>query len=161
MSSSLFSHAPDLPEQPAPLPDLQCEVAVPHAPAQAFEGFTDLIHLWWPVESRSVYGEGSHLEFEDRVLAETSPADEVSIWGEVLDWQPADSLRLTWHPGTSAASASEVRIAFVASGEDRTLVRLVHSGWEKDPDGAARRGDYEAGWPGILARYARFMGGPA
>jgi len=161
MSPSLFSHAPDLPDRPEPQPPVHCEVVVPHAPTEAFEGFTDLIHLWWPVDSRSVFGEGSHVEFEDRVLTETSPTDEVSVWGEILDWQPPVRLSLTWHPGTTPAAADTVEVGFTASGEDTTLVRLNHTGWERDPDGAARRADYAVGWPAVLERYLRFMGGTA
>ncbi|NKX50516.1 hypothetical protein HER39_08030, partial [Arthrobacter deserti] len=76
-------------------------------------------------------------------------------------WQPARSLRLSWHPGTNAAAAGTVEVEFIASGPERTLVRLTHAGWEQDPDGAARRARYAQDWPAILGRYARFMGGAA
>jgi Activator of Hsp90 ATPase homolog 1-like protein len=158
MNASLFSHAPDLPERSAPQPALHAETTVPHGTTEAFDGFTDLIHLWWPVESRSVFGEGSHLEFEDRVLAETSSSDEVAVWGEVLAWEPGRGLRLRWHPGRSAAAAGTVDVEFVPSGPETTLVRLTHAGWEQDPDGTARRAEYAAAWPEVLGRYARFMG---
>ncbi|MCG2624873.1 SRPBCC domain-containing protein [Arthrobacter sp. I2-34] len=161
MSPSLFSHAPDLPDRPEPQPPVHCEVTVPHAATEAFEGFTDLIHLWWPVDSHSVYGEGSHVEFEDRVLTETSPADEVSIWGDVLDWQPPVRLRVTWHPGTTPATAGTVDVEFAPAADGSTVVRLTHTGWERDPEGASRRAEYAAGWPPVLHRYVRFMGGTA
>ncbi|MFD1212235.1 SRPBCC domain-containing protein [Arthrobacter sp. GCM10027362] len=160
MSSSLFSHAPDRPDRPEPLPDLHCEVTVPHGPKEAFEGFTDLIHLWWPVESDSVFGEGSHVEFEYPVLTETSPADEIVVWGEILDWQPARRLRMSWHPGRSAA-AGGIEIEFIASGADATLVRLTHTGREQGPDGQGRRAESAAGWQAVLDGYARFMGAAA
>jgi hypothetical protein len=159
MSSSLFSHAPDTPDRPGPLPALHCEVTVPHAPTEAFDGFTDLVHLWWPVESHSVFGEGSHVEFEERTLAETSAEDEVSVWGEILDWQPPGSISLAWHLGTSPVSAGTVEIGFTAAGPDSTVVRLSHTGWERDPDGAQRRAEYAGIWPEVLGRYLRFMGG--
>lgn len=158
MESSLFSHAPQPPEPTQPLAPVSWEAAVPHAPEQAFEGFTDLIHLWWPVADFSVFGEGAHVEFEDRVLTETSEQDEVSVWAEIVDWQPKALIKLSWHPGSSSTAASEVAIEFLPEGPERTLVRLTHSGWQNVPDGEAERNWYTEGWAAVLSKYARFMG---
>jgi hypothetical protein len=49
-------------------------------------------------------------------------------------------------------------VAFKAV-EGGTELRLVHSGWEGAEDPEATRADYEAGWPGVLDRFVRFMGG--
>jgi hypothetical protein len=40
-----------------------------------------------------------------------------------------------------------------------TEVRLVHDGWEGAEEPAAARAEYAAGWPVVLERYVRFMGG--
>ncbi|EMY32986.1 hypothetical protein D477_017262 [Arthrobacter crystallopoietes BAB-32] len=134
-------------------------MTVPHAPEQAFEGFTDLIHLWWPVADYGVLGGAAHVEFEDRVLTETSEQDEISIWAEILEWQPARLVRLSWHPGSGPTAASEVEVEFLPEGAERTVVRLTHSGWHNVPDGEAARTRYVHGWPAVLSKYSRFMGG--
>jgi uncharacterized protein YndB with AHSA1/START domain len=161
MDTSLFSHAPREPEPANSAEPVECRVTVARHGREAFEGFTDLIHLWWPVDSHSVAGEGSHVEFEDKVLTETSIEDAVHVWGEILDWVPDSHLRLTWHPGRSPATSGELRIDFAEAAPGRTEILLVHSGWENMPDGQQQRADYAEGWPEILGRYIRFMGGPA
>ena len=159
MASSLFSHAPQPSDPGRPVAPIICEVSVPHPREQAFEGFTELIHLWWPIVDYGVFREGSHLEFEERVLAETSDRDEVEIWADILEWQPGALIQLSWHRGSGPAAASQLEVAFEADGPENSTVRLVHSGWEKVPAGGAAREEYAAEWLEILAKYARFMGG--
>ncbi|GLB69543.1 hypothetical protein [Arthrobacter mangrovi] len=159
MATSLFSHAPEPSDSGRPATPIIFEVSVPHAREQAFEGFTELIHLWWPIADYGVFGEGSHLEFEERVLAETSDRDEVEIWADILEWQPGALIRLSWHRGAGPAVASRLEVAFEADGPESSIVRLVHSGWEHVPAGEAAREEYAGEWPEILAKYARFMGG--
>jgi hypothetical protein len=159
MASSLFSHASQPPEPVKPAAPVICEVSVPHAPNQAFEGFTELIHLWWPVADHGVYGEGAHLEFEERVLTETSVQDEVVTWADILEWQPGVLIQLSWHRGSGPTGASTVEVSFEPEGPDSSMVRLVHSGWENVPGGGAAREEYAEEWPEILAKFARFMGG--
>lgn len=161
MNTSLFSHAPQEPEQPKRVEPVHCQVTVPQASREAFDGFTDLIHLWWPVDSHSVSGDGSHVQFEDDVLTETTLDDEVHVWGEILEWEPDSRLRCTWHPGSNAGAAGELTVEFAESHPGRTEVRLSHSGWENMPDSQQGRAEYAEGWPQILGRYVRFMGGPA
>ncbi|MNU10249.1 hypothetical protein D3C72_2572940 [compost metagenome] len=43
--------------------------------------------------------------------------------------------------------------------EGGTEVKLIHDGWEGAEDPAATRESYAEGWPGVLERFARFMGG--
>jgi hypothetical protein len=33
-------------------------------------------------------------------------------------------------------------------------VRLVHSGWERRPDGASAREGYDSGWEPVIGRFA-------
>ncbi|XAS68417.1 SRPBCC domain-containing protein [Micrococcaceae bacterium Sec5.7] len=160
---NLFSHAADLPqEQPGPDNSegpLTFAVVVPGPVAQAFTGFTDHTHLWWPLESKSVYGSGSYVEFEENFILETADDGRKAIWGTIDDWQPPLSFHATWHPGTTALWSTELRVAF-KSVDGGTEVRVVHNGWEGAEDPAATRADYDAGWPEVLGRFVRFMGGP-
>jgi hypothetical protein len=159
---NLFSHAVDPAPDPADMPDaldpLILTVTVPCQVAQAFAGFTDHTHLWWPLESHGVYGAGSYVEFEENLILETADDGRTSIWGTIDDWQPPLSFHATWHPGTTALWSTELRVAFRAVA-DGTELRMVHDGWEGAENPAAARAEYAAGCPLLLARYVRFMGG--
>ncbi|MEC5182381.1 SRPBCC domain-containing protein [Arthrobacter sp. CG_A4] len=158
---NLFSHAPADGPEPAQTsgPDpVVCTVTVPGAVARAFVGFTEHTHLWWPMEERSVYGAGSYVEFEELLILETADDGRSAIWGSIDDWQPPLSFHASWHPGSSAMWSTELRVSFRAV-EAGTELRLVHSGWEGAEDPAAARANYEAGWPWVLDRFVRFMGG--
>ncbi len=160
---NLFSHAPA--ESPDPeaqtageLDPVIVTVEVPGAVARTFMGFTEHTHLWWPLESNSVFGVGSYVEFEENLVLETADDGRTAIWGSIDDWQPPLSFHASWHPGTTALWSTELRVAFRAV-DDGTEVRLVHSGWEGAEDPAAARAEYAAGWPVVLQRFVRFMGG--
>jgi hypothetical protein len=161
---NLFSHAPaDPSDSPEPdagdgLEPVIQMVVVPGAVARAFVGFTEHTHLWWPLEDHSVFGAGSYVEFEENLILETADDGRTSIWGSIDDWQPPLSFHASWHPGTSAVWSTELRVAFRAV-DAGTELRLVHSGWEGAEDPVAARAEYEAGWPGVLQRFLRFMGG--
>ena len=161
---NLFSHAPaDPSDGPEPetgdgLEPLVYTVLVPGAVARAFVGLTEHTHLWWPLEDHSVFGAGSYVEFEENLILETADDGRTSIWGSIDDWQPPLSFHASWHPGTSAVWSTELRVALRAV-DGGTELRLVHGGWEGAEDPAAARAEYEAGWPTVLQRFVRFMGG--
>jgi uncharacterized protein YndB with AHSA1/START domain len=72
----------------------------------------------------------------------------------VTAWEPPERLAFTWHPGRSEATHQEVEITVRAVGE-RTRVDLVHAGWERLGEEAARtRAGYDRGWDSVLARYS-------
>lgn len=159
---NLFSHAPGAQDSGGRNPSEAVDpvvntVVVPGTVAHAFAGFTEHTHLWWPLGEHGVYGEGSYVEFEENLILETADDGRTSTWGTLDDWQPPFSFHATWHPGTTALWSTELLVAFrpVADG---TEVRVFHDGWEGAEDPAATRAHYEEAWPGILARYARFMG---
>ena len=63
----------------------QVEVGV--GPRRAFELFTDRIGAWWPLDTHSVFDDGT-VAFEGGVLVERR-GDESAVWGEVLEWDAA------------------------------------------------------------------------
>lgn len=159
---NLFSHAPgpgDSGDQDAQdsLEPVVHTVVVPGNIAHAFAGFTDHTHLWWPLREHGVYGEGSYVEFEENLILETADDGRTSIWGTLDDWHPPFSFHATWHPGSTALWSTELLVAF-RPVEDGIEVRVFHNGWEGAEDPAGTRAHYAEAWPGILARYARFMG---
>lgn len=155
---NLFSHRANEPLPTEPLPPVACSVTVPVPPEQAFDGFTDAIHLWWPLAEDSLFGAGSYVGFEEGNLVETAEDGRTSVWAEVDGWEPPRDLRLAWHRGTGPLAAQELEVVFLAL-DGATHVEVVHGGWELVPDGRSLRAHFERAWPQILARYQRFMGG--
>lgn len=159
---SLFSHpTPDSTPANAGGEDLEPLVlttVVPTTIQHAFMGFTDHPHLWWPIAEHSVYGAGSHVEFEENMILETAEDGRTSVWGTIDDWQPPMSFHTSWYPASTPLWSTEILVAFRAV-DGGTEVRLVHDGWEGAEDPKATRESYAEGWPGVLANYSRFMGG--
>jgi uncharacterized protein YciI len=63
---------------------------------------------------------------------------------------------VTWHPSTGAEKPSFVTVTFTAAN-GRTLVSLVHDGWEVFAHPAETRAEYDDGWPKVLASFAEYF----
>jgi uncharacterized protein YciI len=137
------------------LPPIRRQVVVPATAEVAFDVFTDEIGRWWPVREFSVHGDGADVGFRDGRVIERGPDGAETIWGTVLEWRRPYRLRLTWHPGTGADHASEVEVSFAEVVEDQTLVTVEHRGWERLPDPAAARKEFDHGWPQVIEAYTR------
>lgn len=139
---------------PAPgvVAPIRREITVNASAEVAFSLFTAHIGRWWPVEEFSVFGAEALVAFEGDRIVERS-GDQSSVWAEVTAWDPPRSFALSWHPGRDAAGATDLRISFEPQ-DGGTLVRLVHSGWERTdaPDEIAA--GYGTGWLTVLAMYA-------
>ena len=132
-------------------------VTVPAAPPRAFDLFTKHIGEWWPLATHSVgtdqaagvtFGEGPGGQ-----IAETLTDGTTSVWGTVTDWEPPHRVAFTWHAGTPAAEATRVEVTFTEDAPGRTVVLLVHSGWEQRPDAASAREGYNTGWDQVIGRF--------
>jgi len=137
-------------------------VVVPVVPAVAFEVFTAEIGKWWPLGGRhSVFGEGTTVRFAHGQLVEESP-EGTAVWGSVVEWEPPDRLRITWHPGRDGAVHTDVAVRFAAIGDGtQTLVTLEHTGWERLADPLAAHAEYSGGWIGVLGSYTSRLATPA
>jgi uncharacterized protein YndB with AHSA1/START domain len=133
-------------------------VTVPAAPQRAFELFTAHIQEWWPLKTHSVglqhaagvaFGEGV-----GGTIVETLEDGTTSVWGTVTHWEPPHRVAFTWHAGTPEAAATRVEVTFTENGPGSTVVRLVHSGWERRADGASAREGYESGWEPVIGCFA-------
>jgi uncharacterized protein YndB with AHSA1/START domain len=133
-------------------------VTVPAAPQRAFELFTAHIQEWWPLRTHSVglqhavgvaFGAGV-----GGAILETLADGTTSVWGTVTDWEPPHRVSFTWHAGTPAAEATRVVVTFTEERSGSTVVTVVHSGWERRPDGASAREGYDSGWEPVVARFA-------
>lgn len=135
------------------------EVTVPLSQARAFELFTAAITSWWPLRTHSVAGDDAVLcAFEPHVggrLYERAADGTESTWGTVLHWEPPALLALTWHPGRMPSTEQHLEVTFEAV-DGRTVVRLIHSGWERLGDaGRMERDGYETGWDYVLGFFTR------
>ena len=159
MNSSLFSHA----EQPEPaketisVPDIVVERRVPRELHEAFNGFTEYVHLWWP-EEHTQFGEGTHPEFESDALTETGPAGESAVWATVAKRVQDSQLLLGWMVRHSPQTPTSVQISFSSADGTSTLVTLTHSGFNMVADPVKTQDEFSVFWPQVLDRYARFMG---
>ena len=134
------------------------EVFVEAAPETAFRVFTDEIARWWPLDKYGIFLEDVEtVIFEGHVggrVVERARDGRETVWGEVLQFEAASRLHITWHPGREADDEpTEIEVTFTADG-DGTLVVLEHRGWEKlsDERREGRKG-YDSGWVEVLDRY--------
>jgi hypothetical protein len=143
-----------------PIADLHKVVAVPATPERAFELFTQSIHEWWPLPTHSVgeeraaavvFGEGI-----GGVIVETLSDGSNVVWGTVTTWEPPYRVIFTWHPGTQEAEAGTVEVTFTAGPSGGTVVELVHRGWDRRPDGARARTNYDTGWDTVIQQFVSF-----
>jgi uncharacterized protein YndB with AHSA1/START domain len=134
----------------------------------AFRIFTDAIGTWWPLQTHSAAAD----TFKGTVRAETVVLEgrlggrlyerhedgrEVQ-WGEILIWQPPQRVAFSWHPYLHSGPPTEVDVRFTSEGTG-TRVDLEHRGWERlGEEAVEKRRGYEAGWPGVLTRFAEHIG---
>ena len=134
------------------------EIYVDASPETAFRVFTEQIEAWWPLHQYGLFPENRDtVGFEDRepwVLVEKAKDGRDAIWGEVVEYEFASRLRMTWHPGHSREEMpTELELTFSVDG-DGTRVVLEHRGWEKCVgDRREARTGYEAGWNTVLADF--------
>lgn len=158
---SLFSHGDDGPatgDSGTPPTTLTAEVTVPRNADESFAGFTDGIHLWWPV-SQTYFGEGTHPEFTNGELFEEDASGNTALWATVVG-SPADGeLELSWHHQRNPHFTSHVDVSFTLVGTS-TLVKVLHDGWAEGELGHEQHAA-APDWSVVLASYRRFMGGAA
>lgn len=144
---------------PERVPPVRRQIVVPVAPGVAFDAWTADIGLWWPTGSRhSVFEDGSSVKFTDGQLVEEGPQGR-AVWGSVLEWQPPELLRMTWHPGRPDTEHTDLSVRFAAIGDGtRTLVTLEHTGWERFADPVAYSDNYRGGWAYVTGEYERHAG---
>ncbi|WP_146065712.1 hypothetical protein [Arthrobacter pityocampae] len=176
--SGLFSHPPARTGVSGGRPELRFSAWVPAPGDHAWAGLTEHLHLWWPADELSRWGEDSFFDLEDNALVETSAHDDENVWGEVTDSSSGEWLEMSWRQ-VGSASTTVVRIEMAPADEPASTsmtstpsapqrdgtgavrtgvtLTLVHSGWTaEDPQDAYEF--YRAFWPDALSRYRRFMG---
>lgn len=143
----------------ASISSLRKVVTVETTPQRAFELFTKGIQQWWPLATHSVgeqqavgvtFGEGV-----GGTIVETLADGTRTVWARVTRWEPPHVVAFTWHPGNPESEAGHVEVTFTPDTPGSTVVELVHTGWERRPDGARAREGYDTGWNIVLNQFVR------
>jgi uncharacterized protein YndB with AHSA1/START domain len=88
-------------------------------------------------------------------IFERAPDGAEYDWGQVTLWEPPHRLGYSWHLRRDRADATDVIVSFLPTAAG-TVVRIVHSGWERlGADGDAWRDRNRAGWAGVLPHFVR------
>ena len=135
------------------------------SPQHAFDTWALDTARWWPASHSVSTDPGLVVTLEPWVggrIFERTPTGDEHDWGEVLVWEPPERLAYLWHLRQDRDDATRVEITFSGS-EERTTVRIVHSGWERlGARGSDLRDRNRAGWDGLLPRFVEACeGSPA
>lgn len=133
-------------------------IEVPLNPAQAYDAFVD-INSWWPLQTRSISFHTTNLPAKrididpkpGGAIVEIGADDTRHVWGVFADCDAPASLAIDFHMGHPKEHATHLVIAFIDLGDEATMVKLVHTGWESY--GAlshVMREGYEKGWDDIF-----------
>lgn len=136
------------------------ETTVDTGDEAAFDAFVLRINDWWPMDPFSMSkGTLSMDPILGGQIIETSADGKCFVWGHVTAIEKPHRIELAWYVGSTVETATQISVTFDPFGEDRTVVRLVQSGWEALGDKAAQiRTQNDGGWRQILGTcYANFV----
>jgi uncharacterized protein YndB with AHSA1/START domain len=151
--------------------EVRRSVSVDAPPERAFAVFTAGFSSWWPLESHHIgAADAAEVVIEPHAGGrwfERGVDGSECDWGRVLDWEPPTRIRLAWMLGPQwdfdpdEAHATEIEVRFVGEGAGATRVELVHSGFDRVPDGEQIRAGVSRpnGWGGLLDLYAAAIAG--
>ena len=130
--------------------ELECDQA------HAFEVWAHRFSAWWPKSHRISGDPSADVFFEPnlggRIFERTSDGTEIE-WGEVTRWEPPRRLGYLWHIRRDRDDATDVDILFTDLGNGRTLIEIVHTGWERLEDGPDWRTANERAWTTLMPAY--------
>ena len=128
---------------------------------RAFEVFTKEMGSWWPSDHHILEADLAEMVFEPRAgghIYDRGVDGSECPWARVLAYEPPNRLVFSWDIGldwklqTDPDKTSEVEVAFISEGPDRTRVELEHrnierhgEGWEKMRDAVGSPGGWRRG----------------
>jgi len=140
-------------------------ITVQTPPENAFRVFTRQLAYWWPRAYTWSQNKLERMEIETQEggkCYETGPHGFRCDWGRVLSIRPPAAITFTWQvsparvPEPDPDKAGAVTVSFDPAGNNATIVKLVHSGFDRYGKGwedyAAAMGSQQ-GWPCILQAF--------
>ena len=140
-------------------------IEVPCDALAAYQLFSMGMGSWWPLETRSI---SIHSTGMPAKALETDPVaggaiieiasdDTRHVWGSFADCDQPNSLAINFHMGQPQDHATYLTVSFLEMNAHRTLVKLVHGGWDcYGAIAAMMRDGYDTGWNEIFCfHYAR------
>ena len=131
-------------------------IEVPCSQERAFGVFVNDMGSWWPLDTYSMSMKGGKpaksLRIEPRQGGQIVETDDTEhLWGTITSYDPHDSIRMDFHMGMPAETASLVEVRFTALQSGRTQVELTQSNWEGFGEMAEMlHGHYGSGWVAIF-----------
>ena len=133
---------------------------------RAFSVFTDQMGTWWPEEHHILEAELAEMVLEPRQgghIYDRGVDGSECHWARVLAYEPPNrfvfswDIDLRWQLETDPGKTSEIEVSFIAEGDSRTRVDLVHRNLERHGDGWEQMRDAVGspdGWGRGLQRFA-------
>ena len=132
--------------------------------AHAFDVFTTGLTRWWPhdhgVGKKPIQKVLMEPRLGGRWLEISQDGSETSV-ATIIQWEPPHRLVMVWQVNAQwkpdVSMQSEVDVRFTAEGANATHVELLHHKFETmgAQAGASLRKDVNAGWPGLIERFAQ------
>nr|WP_321462793.1 hypothetical protein [uncultured Cohaesibacter sp.] len=134
-------------------------IEVPTDILTAYRLFSVGMGSWWPLDTRSISihstGVAAKALETDPVpggaIIEIASDDTRHVWGNFTDCDEPNSLAINFHMGQPLDHSTQLVVSFILMAPERTLVKLVHGGW--DCFGALAsmmRDGYDKGWDEIF-----------
>ncbi len=125
---------------------------------EAFGIFVRETSTWWPLNAHAVSaGSGQPAKavtielWVGGAIYETMFDGGRADWGTVLEFDEGRRFVMTWHPGGSRDTQTEVAATFADTGDGACRVTLTHTGWHVWAEKAAEmRENYNSGWDHVF-----------
>jgi uncharacterized protein YndB with AHSA1/START domain len=140
-------------------------VELPVSQERAWRAWTEDIDRWWAGpyynDARRVTG----LRFETfvggRFLEEWGTDGRGFLIGHVVEWFPPHRLAYTWTESRWRGVATLVGLDFESLGPERTRLHLVHTGFERLPEGERMQQGYAGGHEELMQRLKIWLEKPS
>jgi hypothetical protein len=123
----------------------------------AFRTWTDQINMWWPKGHSRSGDPGTTVFVEQHIggrIYERTPEGVEHVWGLVTAWDPPGHMAYHWYLGSGPDQPTRVDVRFVAHGDGRTRVDLIHQGPEYIGERWPRTSAiFDVAWEHVLAAY--------
>jgi len=123
----------------------------------AFDVWTTRLSTWWPKGHSASHDPRTTVVLEPRLggrIYERTPDGTEIDWGEITLWSPPARLAYLWHIGRDRDAATDVELTFADTGDGRTRLDIVHSGWDRlGTEAATWRDANTGGWNALVPHF--------